>query len=358
MTDPDHTPYRATHSILPPDAEDELEDEMKTFMSGRDLNLYRMMEYQLGWLDDRTGPEESPRQRRRHGSLTLAATHALQGDYSLGLKYAVSVELIHNFSIIHGDLQDSNTERDGKPSLWWKWGPSQAINTGDGMHALARISLFSLQDHGEPIDRISDALEITDDATLKMCEGEYLDVQYQEGVSLRVDDYIDMVERRAGSLYGAAAELASIFTTAHETRQLQATSMRNLGIGIGLTAQLVKDFNSFFAQGTRDPIDQGRIIAKKKSLPIAYLFDKVKDPTLLRRAGELYMQRVIDPSKVEELVEIAESAGARDFTLDQAQKAIRKIENAIDEARLQPETANAMLELAKDLSNLDTLPER
>ena len=94
-----------------------------------DLEIYRMMEWQLGYSNDRGASIESALERRLHGSLLLAAAAALHGDYSLGLKYAVSVELMHNFAQIHADVQDGNTERLGRASVWWKWGPSQAINT-------------------------------------------------------------------------------------------------------------------------------------------------------------------------------------------------------------------------------------
>ena len=167
-------------SLLPTEAEDLLEEELRSFFEGRDLEIYRMMTWQLGHADEPGIDASVPKDRRLHGSLLLAVTQAAYDDFALGLKYAVSVELMHNFAQIHGDVQDGNTERLGRASVWWKWGPSQAINTGDGMHAMARLSLFRLCDLGEPLDRVSKALEIVDDATLERCEGEYLDVSFQE----------------------------------------------------------------------------------------------------------------------------------------------------------------------------------
>ncbi|MXZ03237.1 MAG: hypothetical protein F4Y88_06070, partial [Chloroflexi bacterium] len=196
--------------LLPAKAEDRLEEAIRAFFAGRDLEIYQMMAWQLGHGDERDVAELAPTERRLHGSLLLAVAQALHGDYSIGLKYAISVELMHNFGLIHGDVQDGNTERLGRASVWWKWGPSQAINTGDGMHAMARLSLFQLCGEGEPLERVSTALEIVDDAILNRCEGEYLDVSFQEGLSVTVADYLDMVEKRVGSLYGASAEMGAI----------------------------------------------------------------------------------------------------------------------------------------------------
>ena len=166
----------ASTVLLPSEAEDRLEDAIRGFFAGRDLEIYQMMAWQLGHGNERGVAELAHVERRLHGSLLLAVAQALHGNYSIGLKYAISVELMHNFGLIHGDVQDGNTERLGRASVWWKWGPSQAINTGDGMHAMARLSLFQLCDQGEPLERVSTALEIVDDAILNRCEGEYLDV--------------------------------------------------------------------------------------------------------------------------------------------------------------------------------------
>ena len=274
-------------SLLPPEAEDQLELAIKARFEGRDLEIYRMMAWQLGHEDERGSPVHESAERRLHGSLLLAVAQALHGDYSIGLKYAVSVELMHNFALVHGDVQDGNTERMGRASVWWKWGPSQAINTGDGMHAMARLALFDLCDEGEPLERVSTALEIVDDAVLNRCEGEYLDVAFQERTSVVVADYLDMVTKRVGSLYGASAELASILRDDFTPQRRDA--LRRFGENIGVVRQLVADYLAIFGTDERDPVQQGRIISKKKSLPLAYLFDKVEDPSVLRRAGEMFM---------------------------------------------------------------------
>ena len=284
-----------------------------------------MMAWQLGHGDEQRSIDSGPTDRRLHGSLLLAVAQAMHGDYSIGLKYAVSVELMHNFGLLHGDVQDGNTERLGRASVWWKWGPSQAINTGDGMHAMARLSLFQLCDEGEPLERVSTALEIVDDAILNRCEGEYLDVSFQEGLSVTVAEYLDMVEKRVGSLYGASAEMAAIL--ADDVGPERRDSLRNFGESVGVVKQLVADYLAIFGASERDPVQQGRIISKKKNLATAFLFDTVKDPSIMRRAGEMYMQRVIDPSRIADLVEMVAEAGGREFNLEQSHQHLGKPNN-------------------------------
>ena len=342
----------ATQDLLPAVAEDQLEGAIESVFDGRDLGIYEMMLWQLGFSDDRGGASTHQTERRLHGSLLLAVSQVLHGDYSLGLQYAVSVELMHNFAMIHADVQDGNTDRLGRASVWWKWGPAQAINAGDGMHAMARVSLFDLCDKGEPLDRVSAALEIVDDAVMQRCEGEYLDLAFQERPSVTIDEYLGMVRRRAGSLYGASAELASILAGDLETERRLA--LRRFGEALGVIKQLVADYRSFFGGGDRDPIEQGRIISKKKNIALAHLFDVVKDPSILRRAGEMYMQRVIDPSRISELTEMAAEAGGREFNLDQITSHLRQAEDALADAGLSDELMGIAREIG-DVSQVSHL---
>ena len=341
------------NSLLPTLAEDQLEETIRSFFEGRDLEIYQMMSWQLGHTDERGAVSVGPTERRLHGSLLLAVAQALYGDYSIGLKYAVSVELMHNFALIHGDVQDGNTERLGRASVWWKWGPSQAINTGDGMHALARLSLFQLCDVGEPLERVSMALEIVDDAVLRRCEGEFLDVAFQERTSVPVSEYLDMVAMRSGSLYGASVELASVLDDDFGIERRE--SFRQFGECIGVVKQLVADYKAFFDGQDRDPVEQGRIISKKKNLPIAHLFDTVKDPSILRRAGEMYMQRVIDPSRISELTDLTMDAGGREFTLERIKSQLAIAEEALSQAGVDPQNASSLMALARDIGDTDQL---
>ncbi|MYF80020.1 MAG: hypothetical protein F4180_09365 [Chloroflexi bacterium] len=339
--------------LLPAEAEDRLEEAIRAFFAGRDLEINQMMAWQLGHGDERGVAELAPTERRLHGSLLLALAQALHGDYSIGLKYAISVELMHNFGLIHGDVQDGNTERLGRASVWWKWGPSQAINTGDGMHAMARLSLFQLCDEGEPLERVSTALEIVDDAILNRCEGEYLDVSFQEGLSVTVGDYLGMVEKRVGSLYGASAEMGAILDDDFGSERREA--LRKFGESIGVAKQLVADYQAIFGASERDPVQQGRIISKKKNLATAFLFDTVKDPSIMRRAGEMYMQRVIDPSHITDLVDMAAEAGGREFNLEQIHKHLEKAEQALASAGFEDQNVAKLMELARDIGDIEQL---
>ena len=322
---------------------------MRDFIGARELELYRFMEYQLGWIDDAGGPESGyGTVPRRHGMMCLHVAAAIGAPYEAALRYAVSLELVQAFATIHGDVQDGNSERLGRPTVWWKWGPSQAINTGDGMHALARLSIFELVNQGEPVDRISRALELVDDAVLKMCEGEFMDVQLQEKMPVSVQEYCEMAEPRVGSLHGAAAALPSVLMPS-ESDAKSESALRTFGNCVGVARQMELERAAMFDDEHRDPIEQGRIIAKKKSLPIAMLFDAVTNATTRREIGELYMQRVIDPSRIDTITRAAIELGIDALARDAVRRRFSEAESALDDVETSDDGKTQLLAYASEL---------
>ena len=334
---------------LSPDASADLESAMRDFIGERPLELYRFMEYQLGWIDDGGGPDSGyGTVPRRHGMLCLNVAAALGASHELALRYAVSLELIQAFATIHGDVQDGNSERLGRPTVWWKWGPSQAINTGDGMHALARLSIFELAQQGEPAARVSAALQLVDDAVLKMCEGEFLDVQLQEKLPVSESEYTQMVELRVGSLYGAAAALPALLANGETADSVEA-QLRSFGRAVGVARQMEQERASMFDSGTRQPIEQGRMIAKKKTLPIALTFDAVNDATTKRKLGELYLQRVIDPERLSFVTQTASELGIDVAARDKVSATFAQAESSLVAVGLPAEAESALIDHAREL---------
>ena len=322
---------------------------MRDFIGKRDLELYRFMEYQLGWIDDTGSPDAGyGTVPRRHGLMCLHVAAAIGAPYELTLRYAVSLELVQAFATIHGDVQDGNSERLGRPTVWWKWGPSQAINTGDGMHALARLSIFDLVEKGEPVGSVSKALQLVDDAVLKMCEGEFMDVQLQEKLPVSADEYFEMANLRVGAVYATAAALPTALLPDDANPEL-ASNLATFGENVGVARQVEQERTAMFNTEQRDPIEQGRIIGKKKSLPIAMLFDAIDDATTRRRIGEIYMQRVIDPERVKTITDAANELGINDMVRETVYNRFAEARSALDDAAIPYESKSRLLQYASEL---------
>ncbi len=328
-----------TITELPYQAADELDDALREFVESRELPLYAMMSYQMGWVDqngERAQPGPAP---RLHGMLTLAAACAAGAGYRPAIDYAMSVELINSFWTIHTDIEDANTERAGRPSVWWTWGPAQAINAGDAMHALARMALFRLADRPVEPARVSDAIRALDEATVRICEGEYVDIANQDRVSMSSAAYMDMISSRVGALFGCAAQFGAL--AAPEASGKLARSLDSFGTKVGMARQLAADYDTMWPSGDRDQVQQGRMIAKKKNLPVVHTFETA-DPSIKRRLGEMYMQRVLDPASLDEVARLCDDAGAREATIAAMNRLIRDSEEALDNSGLGEE-ARALL---------------
>ena len=328
------------------DAE-EFESALMKFVDSRELPLYKMMAYHLGWVDQNGESEPVTNQDRSHGHMVLAASKAAGGENRATMPYAVAAELLHNFILVHEDVQNANTERNRRPSIWWSWGPAQAINAGDGIHAMARISIFEQRKSiGRPADPrlISMALETLDNATLEVCEGEYLDISYQERAAVNIEDILT-VARKRGAILGCAAKLGGI---AAATSDDLLDSLTQFGTAIGTARNLNTDLRALWPEEDieRDEVQRGRLQSKKKSLAAAHAIEN-GTPATRRRLGEIFMKRVLGPDDIDEVTSILVETQSRSFAENIVKDLINEASGAIESTNFSDEHKNSLIDGAK-----------
>ncbi|MCD6520800.1 MAG: polyprenyl synthetase family protein [Anaerolineae bacterium] len=123
---------------------DALDRELREILSIPEeaiASLYQVMHYHMGWCDQHFHPVEAHQGKRLRSILCLLACEAIGGDWQRALPAAAAIELIHNFSLIHGDIKDRSDTHRHRPTVWSLWGIAQGINTGDAMWTLARLAL-------------------------------------------------------------------------------------------------------------------------------------------------------------------------------------------------------------------------
>ncbi|MBN4064126.1 polyprenyl synthetase family protein [Dehalococcoides mccartyi] len=339
--------FTGTLPALTANDADRFEAALKKFVISRELPLYRMMAYHLGWVDQNGEPEPAPAQDRSHGQLLLSVTSALGGTHDDAMPYAVAVEMLYNFLLVHEDVQNANTERNSRPTIWWTWGPAQAINAGDGIHAMARVSIFEqLKAKGSAADprSISLALESLDNATLEVCEGEYLDISYQERAKVSVNEIVT-VSQKHGSLFGVAAKLGGIAAGADDT-VLEA--LYEFGSAVGTAQNLNIDLQALWPNpGTeRTEVQRGRLQSKKKSLATAHAIE-VGTPTTRRRLGEIFMKRVLDPADLDEVIIILAETESRSFADGRINELLDEAIGALDSVGISDDHKASLTESAK-----------
>src|ERR1700745_3133441 len=149
--------------------------------------VYAMIRYHLG-LDGSNAPSG----KRMRPLLGLLAYSSIAGDYRRALPGAAAVELGHNFSLVHDDIEDGDRERRHRPALWARYGVPQAINTGDILFSLSRVALPRLTELGFPDHKVLRLMRTYDETCVALCEGQYLDIWMSEhDDTISVDLYFD-----------------------------------------------------------------------------------------------------------------------------------------------------------------------
>lgn len=300
--------------LFPAKYRDALEQELRSVLSGQEGLLDNMLLYQLGWMDEQGNPMSGLSGERLHPLLCFLSCESLAGDYEAAPPAAAAVELVHNYSLIHEDVQAGSPNRGDRPTIWWIWGPGQAINAGDGMHALARLALMRLQERGMPVARVMEAMRLMDQSCLTMCEGQYLDLSFQEKLDVGVEPYLKMAAGRTGALMSCAMGLGALAAT-EDGAAVEA--FKKCGENIGVAYQMRRDIDDL--QGSRDGGPSGDVLNKKKLLPIVYAM-ATGDVSLKRELGTIYFKRVLEPPDVEQVTGILARVGALEYTQKRVQE--------------------------------------
>ena len=307
--------FTGTLPGLTADDSDQFESSLKKFVDSRELPLYKMMAYHLGWVDQNGEPEPAVAQDRTHGQLVLASAQAAGSDNAAAMPYAVAVELLNNFMLVHEDVQNANTERNNRPTIWWSWGPAQAINAGDGLHALGRITIMRLAQRGVAPELVLRAVESLDRACLTLCEGQYMDLEYQDRMIVTSAAYFDMIGRKTGALTGCSAEAGALAAGAEEP---VCEQFREMGRKLGMAWQVSRDVGDLWG-GQGDAMTASNVLNKKKSLPLIRALE-VSDVATKRDLGTIYMKRVLEAEDASRLVEILDQSDARQYSQEKAEE--------------------------------------
>ncbi len=329
---------------------DQIETEIKSLVLEEGFPLYRMMGYHMGWLDEYGEAAEGETGKRIRPTLSLLACEALGGDVKAALPAAAAVELVHNFSLIHDDIQDGNSERHNRPTVWWVWGPAQAINAGDGMHALARLALLRQTGEGMSPERTLKAVGLLDQACLRLCEGQYLDLAYQERVDISQDAYFKMVEGRTAALISCAAELGAVMSSVEEPVE---RAIAQFGAKLGTAFQIRDDILDLWGQQDTGKPLAGDILNKKKSLPIVYAIENASGAE--RRAlGDVYFKRVMEPEDIDKIIEVLETLGAREFCQAKADALCDEAVQSLKDAGLTSQQTEGLEAVARFIVTRDS----
>jgi geranylgeranyl diphosphate synthase, type I len=290
-----------------------VEGEITRLVADRDAStagMYEMIRYHMGL--DGSGSSG----KRMRPLLGLLAYASITGSYESALPGAAAVELGHNFSLIHDDIEDEDRERRHRPTLWALHGVPQAINTGDAVFVLSRIALHRLTDLGFSDAKVLRLMRLYDETCLALCEGQFIDIWAGEHeIDMTVELYFDMIGRKTAALIAASVEAGALLATDDDA---VIARYRAFGWALGLAFQLNDDVLGIWgAEATtgKTPSDLAR---HKKTLPVLYALEHGTDADR-ERLARINANPYPTHDEIAEAMAILEATGAQAYTRDQAQ---------------------------------------
>jgi geranylgeranyl diphosphate synthase, type I len=282
-----------------------VDEEIRALLTGADPSLqpfYGMMLYHLG-LDAERGPSG----KRLRPVLCTLVYEALTGDERGALPAAAAIELLHNFTLIHDDIEDQDPARHHRPTVWSVWGVPQAINAGDGMFAVSRLAVQRLR--GFPAERVLEFAKLVDEACVRVCEGQFLDISFETRTDVTTERYRAMAAKKTGALFAAAAQGAAVLAT--DDLSVRETLAR-FGDAFGQAFQAYDDVLGIWASTERTgKVEMNDLTKRKKTLPVVLGFERAQGKTRERLAALFAPAAPLSTESVEQIREILDDLGVR-----------------------------------------------
>ena len=243
----------------------------KSFYKDLQDDLYFSHKYFLGWIDE-NGKKSQSFGKAFRPSLMMLVNESLGGEKNNVLPLAMSIELFHNFSLIHDDIEDRDEIRRNRKTVWKIWGESKGIISGNSMHALASKSINLLPnklDHKKIFLR-----KLISRTCLSVIEGQFLDISYENEFEINVENYLDMIQKKTGALIETSAILGS---SLEKTSKKNISNFSLLGKLFGQIFQIKDDYLGIWGDKELGKPVGSDILKKKKSLPILHLIQSAEE---------------------------------------------------------------------------------
>ncbi len=289
----------------------QVDDWMRPYIEGRTgpaAPFYDMMAYHLGW---RSAHGELIRStaasgKRLRSALAILTCEALGESAGAARGAAVALELIHNFSLVHDDIQDRSEQRRGRDSVWRLFGAPQAINVGDAMFALAQLALV---EHAADSPRLAEAVRCLNETCVRLVEGQFLDLELESVAAVTFELYQQMIAWKTGALLGGACALGALAANADEAMVVQAAHVGSL---LGIAFQFQDDVLGIWGDpGVTGKSNGTDIVNRKKSLPMVLALTRGIGPAGEHLRAIMSSERPPADADIPTVMDLLEQLGTR-----------------------------------------------
>jgi len=291
--------------------------------------MYEMVRYHFGY-DDASAAH---RGKRLRPLLLLSVALAEKGSLEAALDAAVAVELLHNYSLVHDDIEDGDELRHGRPTLWSRFGIAQGINAGDAMCSLSYLALLRNVPCAGTLT--ATMARVLHEAHLAMCEGQSLDIGFESSDFVTMDQYRTMIAGKTAALFGAACELGAL--SAGTSRE-RATAYAELGCAYGMAFQIRDDVLGAWGATEVTGKPSGADIARRKwTFPVVWALSRGPSGDREIVANAFGRGRRLEAHEIAGILAALERLGARGAADTACDRALEDADVIAREAGLDPD---------------------
>tara|TARA_B100000745_G_scaffold298199_1_gene246420 strand:- start:4380 stop:5420 length:1041 start_codon:yes stop_codon:yes gene_type:complete len=312
-----------------------------------DISLYKHLSYFLGFLDEELQPVQAYAGKRMRAGLCMLLAD-WYGSKKEALSVAASIELFHNFTLIHDDIVDEDAVRRGRPTVWKLFGVDHAINSGDAQLLIALQVVTNATD-------LSDQQKVALNSFLtkqylRVVEGQYLDFSLtkktlEDGVS--EEEYYKMIGRKTADLIAASTQAAGVVA---QKRDAELEALFAYGHSVGMAYQLCDDLVSIWgSQEQTGKRAYGDLLEKKKTLPVIHLYEKASQDVQERLRAIYAPDTVVSQEHAQEIVKILEVARVRIYVEEKVVEYVRKAKDSTHVLSITPEQKEQLCRLVDDV---------
>ena len=219
---------------------------------------------------------------------------------------AASVELLHNYSLVHDDIEDRDRMRHGRPTLWATYGDAAAITAGDAMCALSYLTL--LRDDGRAPDTVVAMTASLHRAHYELCRGQGLDIGFETALAVSFAEYTAMIDGKTAALFAASCELGALAAGAAPER---AAAYARMGRAYGLAFQIRDDILGTWGSPAETGKPAGADIRRRKwSFPVAWALNGPASAARDTVAGVYGVVGAPDDERADAVIAALERMGA------------------------------------------------
>ena len=309
-----------------------LEDRLGTLKLGENpKNLYDPIRYILSLGGKRLRP-----------SLVLLGYCLKKDDPQKIVDQALAVELFHNFTLMHDDIMDEAPLRRGKPTVHEKWNSTVAILSGDTMMVKAYDLLLKT-----PKERLGEAITKFNRCAIEVCEGQQLDMNFENEITVTEDQYIEMIRLKTAVLLGFSLEYGGLLAGMDE---LELKELNQIGEQAGIGFQLMDDLLDVY--GDKEKFGKqvgGDIASNKKTYLLIKALELASENQRRELEGWLTKKEFNVQEKVDAVKNIYQEIGIQKLTKEKMDKYYDKSFGLIDRLKVEEQGKSDLIQYLENL---------